>query len=45
VEAVPSTAHDGALPRISVFYGIVVRCTFTITNRPISMLNTRSVMR
>ncbi len=26
--AVPSTAHDGALPRISVFYGIVVTMYF-----------------
>jgi hypothetical protein len=42
---VSSADHDGVVPRISVFCGIVITMYFYDHDRPISMLSTPSIMR
>lgn len=44
-DTVSSADHDGVVPRISVFYGIVITMYFYDHDPPLSMLSTPSIMR
>jgi hypothetical protein len=43
--AIPSTGHDGEVPRISFFYGIAITMYFYDHEPPISMPSTPSITR